>query len=207
MEENTNQASSSIKVVKFTSGEEVVAIVLESENEIVISDPAKVVVYTSSNDQGQVVECLRLTSYLANTKETQMSILKNYIIYITDPSEDLLKMYNAYLSFMSGNTFDSMVAELQDDPEPLEMAWTLLSDANFIQFMQELYEDNNFDIEEIEEIETFEAPITETPKEEAKKEKKKKKKYKKDELKLPYTPEGDIADPKSWSDNPEDYLK
>ena len=80
MEENTPQASSSIKVVKFSSGEEVVAVVEEFDTEIIISNPAKIVIYSSTNEQKQIVECLRLTSYLANIKEKSMSILKNYII-------------------------------------------------------------------------------------------------------------------------------
>lgn len=205
MEENTPQASSSIKVVKFSSGEEVVAVVEEFDTEIIISNPAKIVIYSSTNEQKQIVECLRLTSYLANIKEKSMSILKNYIIYIAEPSDDMLKMYNAYLSFMEGLSTGVITAEMDSEVEPIEAAWELLSDGNFVQFMQELYEDNSFEIEDIEDfvIEPEEEPIEE-PK---KAKKKKKKKYKKEELKLPYNPEGDATDPKSWSDNPEDYLK
>ena len=127
MEENTPQASSSIKVVKFSSGEEVVAVVEEFDTEIIISNPAKIVIYSSTNEQKQIVECLRLTSYLANIKEKSMSILKNYIIYIAEPSDDMLKMYNAYLSFMEGLSTGVITAEMDSEVEPIEAAWEYLS--------------------------------------------------------------------------------
>ncbi len=211
MEENKDQASSSIRVVKFTSGEEVVSVVIESDNEVVLSNPAKIVIYTSTNEEGHVIECLRLTSYLANIKDKAITVLKDYIMYMSEPSEDILKMYDAYLSFMEGQSAGIMAAELEEDGDALDMAWNLFSDVNFVTFLQELYEDSHIDfddldVEESEEEQEELNKLWEKEKEEPKKPKKKKK-FKKEELKMPYTPDGDIKDPKSWSDNPEDYLK
>jgi hypothetical protein len=211
MEENKDQASSSIRVVKFTSGEEVVSVVIESDNEVVLSNPAKIVIYTSTNEEGHVIECLRLTSYLANIKDKAITVLKDYIMYMSEPSEDILKMYDTYLSFMEGQSAGIMTAELEEDGDALDMAWNLFSDANFVTFLQELYEDSHIDfddldVEESEEEQEELNKLWEKEKEEPKKPKKKKK-FKKEELKMPYTPDGDIKDPKSWSDNPEDYLK
>lgn len=209
MEHITTQASSSIKVVKFSSGEEVIGQVTESENEISLFNPAKIVIYTSTNEQGQVVECLRLTSYLANIKEKEITVLRQYIMYIADPSEDIAKMYQGYLSFMEGITDSITTAELDNSEDPIETVWQLFSDQNFVEFMQDLYEDNamDFDVseEDIDE-EIDELWKNEIEKKEPKKAKKKKR-YKKEDLKLPYNPEADYRDPKSWSDNPEDYLK
>lgn len=206
MEQKDTQASSSIKVVKFSSGEEVISLVMESENEIVLLNPAKVLIYTSSNEEGHVVECLRLTSYLANIKEKSITILKQYVMYIADPSEDLQKMYDAYLKFMDGIAEGITTAELDSRPDPIDMAWELFSDENFVEFIQDMYEDHVTDFE-INEEEIDEEIDTLWKQEVEPKKKEKKKKYKKEELKLPYNPEGDIRDPKSWSDNPEDYLK
>lgn len=209
MEEKQSQASSSIKVVKFSSGEEVVSMVIEQENEVFLSNPAKIVVYTSSNELGQVIECLRLTSYLANIKETGITVLKNYVMYISDPSEDIEKMYNAYLSFMAGLAEMPTSAQLEPEGDAMETAWRLFSDAEFVDFLQELYDDNSVDLDMIEE--EAEEEVEEEWKEKVEKptppKAKKKKKYKKETLQLPYDPEGDIRNPESWSDNPEDYLK
>jgi hypothetical protein len=210
MEENKDQASSSIRVVKFSSGEEVVSVVIDNDTEVVLSNPAKIVIYTTTNEEGHVIECLRLTSYLANIKEKVITVLKDYIMYMSEPSEDILKMYDAYLSFMEGQTGGIVTAELEEDGDALDIAWTLFSDTHFVNFLQELYEDSHIDFEEIEEedlIEEEEINKLWEKETEAEKKPKKKRKFKKEELKMPYTPDGDIKDPKSWSDNPEDYLK
>lgn len=202
MEENQTQASSSIKVVKFTSGEEVVSVVVENNDELTLSHPAKIVSYTTTNSEGQVLECIRLTSYLANIQSKTMTVLKSFVMYVAEPSEDILKMYDAYLAFMNGQTDTTITAELDNDGDAMDRAWELLSDPNFVGFMEELYEDSYIEIQAEEEIEE---PVVE-PVEQIKP-KKKKRKYKKEELKLPYEPDADANDPKSWSDNPEDYYK
>ena len=210
MEKNKDQASSSIRVVKFSSGEEVVSVVIDNDTEVVLSNPAKIVIYTTTNEEGHVIECLRLTSYLANIKEKAITVLKDYIMYMSEPSEDILKMYDAYLSFMEGQIGGIMTAELEEDGDALDVAWTLFSDTHFVNFLQELYEDSHIDFEEIDEEDLNEEEEINKLWEketEAEKKPKKKRKFKKEELKMPYTPDGDIKDPKSWSDNPEDYLR
>lgn len=210
MEENKDQASSSIRVVKFSSGEEVVSVVIDNDTEVVLSNPAKIVIYTTTNEEGHVIECLRLTSYLANIKEKAITVLKDYIMYMSEPSDDIQKMYDAYLSFMEGQIGGIMTAELEEDGDALDVAWTLFSDTHFVNFLQELYEDSHIDFEEIDEEDLNEEEEINKLWEketEAEKKPKKKRKFKKEELKMPYTPDGDIKDPKSWSDNPEDYLR
>ena len=207
MDETIPQASSSIKVVKFSSGEEVISMIIEKENEVFLSNPAKLVVYTSSNEHGHVIECLRLTSYLANIEDKSITVLKSYIMYIAEPSEDIKKMYMTYLSFMEGQTDASPTAELTPEGDAMDVAWELFSDADFVEFLQDLYEDHSIEMIEEEVDEELEEKWKEVVEPEASPKPKKKKKYKKEELKLPYTPDGDIRDPKSWSDNPEDYIK
>jgi hypothetical protein len=208
MDQTSNQASSSIKVVKFSSGEEVISLVMESETELLLSNPAKIVIYTSSNDEGHVVECLRLTSYLANIKEKEITVLRQYVMYVAEPHEDILNMYTSYIKFMEGVTEGITTAELDTKGDPAEVAWELFSDENFVEFIQDLYEEHAIDIDVSEE--EIDDELDELWKEEVEKKepkKAKKKRYKKEETKMPYNPEADIRDPKSWSDNPEDYLK
>jgi hypothetical protein len=204
MEETNHQASSSVKVVKFTTGEEVVAIVQEKENEVVLTDPAKIVVYSTSNEEGHVVECVRLTSYLGNVQDKQITILKQYIMYISSPVEDIQRMYDAYIKFMNGTSDEIMAAEIEE-PDTMELAWNMFSDPEFVEFLQDMFDDHlaenaELDEEEVEELEReWEKEI------EPKKAKKRKSKI--EELRLPYNPEEEASDPRSWSDNPEDYLK
>lgn len=204
MEENNHQASSSVKVVKFTTGEEVVAIVEERESEIVLTDPAKIVVYSTSNESGQVIECVRLISYLGNIQEKQITILKQYVMYISTPVEDIQRMYESYQQFMNGLTNEIMGAELEE-ADSMEIAWNMFSDPEFVNFLQDMFEDHLAENEEMDEEEVEE--LEKEWEKEVEKKKSKKKKFKKEELKLPYKPEEEASDPRSWSDNPEDYLK
>jgi hypothetical protein len=203
MAEIDTQASSSVKVVKFTSGEEVVASVVENENEITLFNPAKIITYSSSTPEGHVIECIRLVSYLANTNLESIEIANKQIIYTSAPSEDILKMYEAYTSFMSGLTDETLSAAVGPNADPMESMWNLFSDPQFVDFMQDIYEEHLQEIENIDE--EIEEDFDELDKEWEKTVKKNK--QKKEEFKLPYNPDAKISDPESWSDNPEDYLK
>ena len=204
MEETNHQASPSVKVVKFTTGEEVVAIVQEKENEVVLTDPAKIVVYSTSNEEGHVVECVRLTSYLGNVQDKQITILKQYIMYISSPVEDIQRMYDAYIKFMNGTSDEIMAAEIED-PDTMELAWNMFSDPEFVEFLQEMFDDHLAENAELDEEEAEELEKEWEKEIEPKKARKRKSKI--EELKLPYNPEEEASDPRSWSDNPEDYLK
>jgi hypothetical protein len=211
MEEQDSKASSSIKVIKLSSGEELISMVDESPDEVVLSNPAKIVFYTTSTPDGEVIECLRVTSYLANIKETSITILMKHVIYLAEPSEDILNMYNSYLEFMNGLKDDVILAEIEPDHDNMDVAWALFSDPQFIDFVQEIYEEHLQD-SEIDEEEDREEPSEElfdslnAEWEKAINENRKKRKYKKEDLKLPYIPDNEASDPQSWSDNPEDYL-
>ena len=82
--------------------------------------------------------------------------------------------------------------------------WPLRDSAALLRSMQHLANDCLNDAGEVKHGKS--QAIKEWEKEiEPKKSKKRKSKI--EELKLPYNPEEEASDPRSWSDNPEDYLK
>lgn len=204
MEENNSEASLPIRVVKLSTGEEIISSVNEFEGEVSLINPAKIITYTTATSEGAVMECIRLTSYLGNIDAKSITILKQYILYIANPSEEISKMYSSYINFMNGIENKMITGTIEEDNTPEEVAWSLFSDPEFVNFLEEIYEEHINDIEDVEE------PDEEIEKEwekEVEVPKKKKKKYKKEELKMPYNPEMEASDPQSWSDNPEDYIK
>jgi|LakMenEpi03Aug12_release.lakeMendotaPanAssembly.Ray.scaffolds.fasta_scaffold817770_1 hypothetical protein len=207
MEENNSEASLPIRVVKLSTGEEIISFIEEFENEIVLHNPAKIVTYTTATSEGAVIECIRLTSYLGNIDVKTMSILKQYVLYIANPSEEINKMYDSFINFMKGIN-DKMITGTIDDAESAEdAAWNLFSDPEFVDFLQEIYEEHLSDLEDVEETDEIDEELDAKWEKEVEKSKKRKKKYKKEELKLPYNPDMEASDPQSWSDNPEDYIK
>lgn len=203
MEENNSEASLPIRVVKLSTGEEVISFVQESEGEILLVNPAKIITYTTATSEGTVMECIRLTSYLGNIDAKSIAILKQYVLYIATPSEEINKMYESYMNFMNGIE-NKMITGVVEDNSPEETAWSLFSDPEFVNFLEEIYEEHLGDMEEVEEADD---ELDAEWEKEVEAPKKKKKKYKKEELKLPYNPEMEASDPQSWSDNPEDYIK
>jgi hypothetical protein len=206
MDTEINPASSSVKIVKFTSGEEVIATVIKSESEITLLNPAKIITYSSSTPEGHVIECIRLVSYLANTDLQSINILLKHVIYLANPADEINKMYESYISFMSGLTDETIAAAIEPSGDGMDAAWNLFSDPQFVDFMQEIYDDHMNEIDHMEQ--EIEEDFDDLDKEwEKTVNKNKKKKYKKEEFKLPYNPDAKTSDPESWSDNPEDYLK
>lgn len=206
MEEQNSEASLPIRVVKLSTGEEIISFVSESETEIVLINPAKIITYTTATSEGAVIECIRLTSYLGNIEAKSITLLKQYVLYIATPSEEIFKMYESYINFMKGIDDKIITGTIEENDDPNEVAWNLFSDPEFVNFLEEIYEDHINEIQELEEDEEEEEDIN-WEKEINEFKKKKKKKYKKEELKLPYNPEKEASDPQSWSDNPEDYIK
>lgn len=205
MEENNSEASLPIRVVKLSTGEELISIVDELDGEVVLHNPAKIMTYTTATQDGAVMECIRLTSYLGNIDVKSMSILKQYILYIANPSEEINKMYDSFINFMKGVTDKMITGTIDDADSPEDTAWNLFSDPEFVDFLQDIYEEHLSDMEDVEEI--VDEELDAKWEKEVEKSKKKRKKYKKEELKLPYNPEMEASDPQSWSDNPEDYIK
>ena len=205
MEEQNSEASLPIRVVKLSTGEEIISFVSESENEIILVNPAKIITYTTATSEGAVLECIRLTSYLGNIEAKSITLLKQYVLYIATPSEEIFKMYQSYINFMQGIEDKMITGTIEDQADSNEVAWNLFSDPEFVNFLQDMFEDHLAENEEMDEEEVEE--LEKEWEKEVEKKKSKKKKFKKEELKLPYKPEEEASDPRSWSDNPEDYLK
>ena len=205
MEEQNSEASLPIRVVKLSTGEEIISFVSESENEVILVNPAKIITYTTATSEGAVLECIRLTSYLGNIESKSITLLKQYVLYIATASEEIFKMYQSYINFMQGIDDKMITGTIEDQADSNEVAWNLFSDPEFVNFLEEIYEEHLSELQEIEEDE--EELDIDWEKEISEFKGKKKKKFKKEELKLPYKPEKEASDPESWSDNPEDYIK
>jgi hypothetical protein len=125
-------------------------------------------------------------------------------MYISSPVEDIQRMYDAYIKFMNGMSEEIMAAEIEE-PDTMELAWNMFSDPEFVEFLQDMFDDHLAENAELDEDEAEELEKEWEKEIEPKKSKKRKSKI--EELKLPYNPEEEASDPRSWSDNPEDYLK
>lgn len=213
-----NSFSGVLRVVKLITGEEIAGMVSEGTSEkIIIKLPAKMELYNAKDPSGNIVEYVKLTNYLASIKGFEISISKNVILYIGEPTLDLEKMYEIYFMAMQTDA-NATVSSLPKDYENVEDGLKLLNDLfnneDFVGFVNELietfegveiFEDTDDEIESIEESEnSIDSFLTEQPKPE--KAKKKKKNMNPESKKLPYNPEATPDKPESWSDNPNDYL-
>jgi hypothetical protein len=208
-----NSFSGVLRVVKLITGEELIGMICESmPDKITIKLPAKMELYNSKDPEGNILEYVKLTNYLASIKGYEILISRNAILYIGQPAIDLEKMYEVYFMAMQ-NDPSSVISSMPKDHESVENGLKLLNDLfnneDFVGFVNELIE--NFEAVEIfeeDEIEEDSEPstdifINDTPKSEKPK---KKKVMNPEAKKLPYNPEATPDKPESWSDNPNDYL-
>ena len=210
-----SQSSAAFRVIKLISGEELVATLMDDVDGFYeVNYPAKIETHAESNQQG-IVEYIKLTNYVANTKNFLVKIPKSAIIFISETSEDLTKMYSAYVKIMIENPksilgSDSGNIGSQANMAGLQLLNELFNNDDFVGFVNDLID--NFDgIEIIEdedeiqnEIEDEEIVLEEIQEKETKP--KKKRKIKPEGNKLPYNPEANPNSAEGWSDNPTDYL-
>lgn len=214
-----NSFSGVLRVVKLITGEEIVGLVTESApDKITIKLPASLASYYAKDQNGQTVEYVKLINYLANIKGYEVTIQKNSIIFIGQPNIELEKMYEIYFMAMQTDP-KSIVSSMPDGFVDVDSGLHLLNDLfnneDFVGFVNDLID--NFEGVEIfadsdeegeDDVAEPESPIgsVQELEPEPKPEPKKRRIVKPEASKLPYKPDNPPEDPKSWSDNPMDYL-
>jgi hypothetical protein len=205
-----------IKVLKLTSGEEVIGLVSEASPEkYSIKLPARLDTFYSRDQNGELLEYVKLTNYLSNIKGYEISIPRDVVIYIGSPHVELEKMFETYIIAMQQDpkvVITSGEIDQQSSENGLQLLNELFNNEDFVNFVNDLIE--NFEGAEIiiedgeEEEEEPEMPVKEPVKEEAPKPAKPKKRrtMNPEAKKLPYNPEGNPNSAEGWSDDPSDYL-
>lgn len=211
-----NSFSGVLRVVKLTTGEEIIGLVSEASPEkISIKLPARLDVYMSRDQNGQLVEYVKLTNFLANIEGYEISLPRTVVVYTGKPAIDLEKMYEVYFVTMQTDP-KSVVSSGPEDgivgPENgLQLLNDLFNNADFVDFVNELidnFENAEIFIEEeledieqegiIDEEEVLEAQTPPKPK--------KRSRMKPEKKILPYNPEGDPNKAESWPDDPSEYF-
>jgi hypothetical protein len=213
-----------VRVVKLMNGEELLGIVQEvCTNHISMILPAKVETAYSKDENGLLIEYVKLTNYAASVKNNEIVLNKTAIMFVGDPISDMLTMYQTFFETMKtdpGSVRTSTSDGFVSGPEAgLEMLNELFTNEDFVNFVNDLidnFESENMenillDEEEIsEETDSLlpESSISDSDAEEAPKPPKRKKraKMKPEPKDMPFNPEGNPNTGESWSDNPEDYL-
>jgi hypothetical protein len=211
-----NEFSGIIRVLKLTSGEEVIALVSEASPEkYSIKLPARLDTFYSRDENGELLEYVKLTNYLSNIKGFEINLPRDVVIYIGSPNIDLEKMYETYIIAMQQDpkvVITSGEIDQQSSENGLQLLNELFNNEDFVNFVNDLIE--NFEGAEIVidddegEEEEPEKPVIEPTKEEAPKPSKPKKRrtMNPEAKKLPYNPEANPNSAEGWSDNPNDYL-
>lgn len=220
-----NPLSGVLKVVKLASGEEIIGLVSEPhQDKILIKLPARLENYVTRDETGNIVEYVKLTNYLANIKNFEVVLNRNIIIYIGSPQIELEKMYEAYFITMQADPSSILTSSASDTmyesgnmDNGLELLNNLFNNEDFVNFVNDLID--SFEGVEIVEVDDEEEeisaeetpvesdmsdPVQEEPK--ARPKPKKRSKVKPETNKMPYNPEQPPEDPRSWSDNPQDYI-
>lgn len=211
-----NSFSGIIRVLKLTSGEEVIALVSEASPEkYSIKLPARLDTFYTRDQNGELLEYVKLTNYLSNIKGYEISLPRDVVIYSGAPTPDLEKMYETYIVAMQQDpkvVITSGELDQQSSENGLQLLNELFNNEDFVNFVNDLIE--NYEGAEIvlddeaEEEEDPEKPAIEPVKEEAPKPSKPKKRrtMNPEAKKLPYNPEANPNSAEGWSDNPNDYI-
>lgn len=207
-----NDISGSLRVVKLLTGEELIGFVNEvTQDKISIRMPALLTNYATKTPEGDYVEFVKLVNYTYNLKNALMFVPRSATIYCGEPTDELQKMYEAYIILIQNDPKLAMLPPTADSNSPenaLALMNELFNNEEFVNFVNDLIEtfegeiieeDEEIDVESFIEPQPQEEPVDQ-PK------KKKRRKVKPETNKLPYNPENPPEDPESWSDNPLDYL-
>jgi len=205
MSDESNDSSESIRVVKLTTGEEIVGILMnDSETEYELSFPARIDVSYGKGPAGST-EFIKLSNYAAFTQTFVVKIPLTSVIFISKPNDELRVMYMTYCEYLRQNP-KMIISSAGEDAATdsqftgLEMLNELFNNSDFVEFVNELIENyEGTELIEMEEEEVVEEKVEE-PKA------KKKKKVKPEGSKLPYNPEANPNTAEGWSDNPQDYI-
>jgi hypothetical protein len=206
-----NSLSGILRVLKLVSGEEIISLVNEINDQITIKLPAKMENYYSK-ENGNVVEYVKLTNYLSGIRGHEVTISKSLILFMGQPNTELEKMYEVYFMAMQTDPQSIKNSNNTSTSEPgLQLLNDLFNNEDFVNFVNDLID--NFEGIEIIENEDdseydVESVISDPPEieDEPKPKQKKRRKPKPEASKMPYDPELPPENPESWSDNPSDYL-
>lgn len=207
-----NPVSGKLKVVRLLTGEELVGLVNDlSQYDISIRLPALMENYATKTPEGDVVEFVKLVNYLYNVKGFEIIVPRTSIVYRGEPTEELQKMYEAYLVFIQDNPKSAIAPNniyTQDPTNGLQLLNELFNNDDFVGFINELMENFESVTLDLDDVEDLQTPVLEEEEETTPSppKKKKRRKVKPETNKLPYNPDNPPEDPESWSDNPSDYL-
>jgi hypothetical protein len=211
-----------LRVIKLTTGEEIVGLVSEASSEkIFIKMPALIESYMMRDALGEMIEYCKLTNYLSNIRSSEVSIFRHVIVYIGSATVELEKMYAIYHNAMETDP-KSLITSAPENTEfgpeaGLHLLTDLFNNEDFVNFVNDLidtYEgaeimiDVDDDGEEIEEAEKQEPSVEDLLIEESPKPPKpiKRRTMNPETKKLPYKPDGDPNKAESWSDDPSEYF-
>lgn len=209
-----------VRVVKLMNGEELLGIVQDvCTNHISMILPAKVETAYSKDENGLIIEYVKLTNYAASVKNSEIVLNKNAIMFIGDPIPDMLVMYETFSEAMKTDPESvrtSTTGEGVSNPQAgLMMLNELFNNEDFVNFVNDMidsFEGSEVildeELEEIEESEQQEPTVEDLLVEEAPKPPKpvKRRTMNPETKKLPFNPESSPNSAESWSDNPEDYI-
>ena len=222
-------------LVKLNTGETLVGslVVTSSKKYTTIENPFIYQIVSITNPFGmKVKDLLSFKRWFDFTDETQINFLNTSIVSIATANNTIIAYYEKELQHLKDLLEKQKTAEPQepvidandtpkgiignlnlnfnfDDPEQFNMFMEniqmgldgLLDEINDEMDGEE--EDDDFDLEDdVDET----SPIV-PPKQPAKRKRAKNRIAPKESFDLPYDENGDPKDPKSWSNNPEDYLK
>ena len=209
-----------VRVVKLMNGEELLGIVQDvCTNHISMILPAKVETAYSKDENGLIIEYVKLTNYAASVKNSEIVLNKNAIMFIGDPIPDMLVMYQTFSEAMKTDPESvrtSTTGEGVSNPQAgLMMLNELFNNEDFVNFVNDMidsFEGSEVildeELEEIEESEQQEPTVEDLLVEESPKPPKpvKRRTMNPETKKLPFNPESSPNSAESWSDNPEDYI-
>ena len=209
-----------VRVVKLMNGEELLGIVQDvCINHISMILPAKVETAYSKDENGLIIEYVKLTNYAASVKNSEIVLNKNAIMFIGDPISDMLVMYETFSEAMKTDPESvrtSTSGEGVSNPQAgLMMLNELFNNEDFVNFVNDMidsFEGSEVildeELEEIEESEQQEPTVEDLLVEESPKPPKpvKRRTMNPETKKLPFNPESSPNSAESWSDNPEDYI-
>jgi hypothetical protein len=216
-----------VRVVKLINGDELIGIVRDATvDKIVLTLPAKIENSYTRDEEGNMLELVKLTNYAINVYNFEININRNSVMYIASPVPELNKMYDVFFTTMKtdpSSIITNSEGEVFSDPqEGLKLLNELFNNEDFVNFVNDLVE--NFEEEGIfEEIlgedeeeqiledsapllpeSSINDPSSEQPKTPPKK--KKRSRIKPTTTELPFNPEANPNSAEGWSDNPEDYI-
>jgi hypothetical protein len=221
-------------LVKLTSGETLVGLLVTSSSKknITLEQPLVYQVMSITNQLGMKVKDILVFKRLFDfTDEKQISLSLNTIISTVPANKQILDFYFKELEIAEKLNQQQDNADPNTDPEDeskqqgvagnLNLSFNFEDPEHFQILMEniqmgldglldEINSEMDMEEEDMDEFDDEEPEQTELPAPANKLPKRKKAKNRippKESFDLPYDENGDPKDPKSWSNNPNDYLK